>query len=158
MRCYDADDIEARPAVSWRQFILVIPAFLLAAISLQCASVKPPNRVNESAATRPMSSAAEEHARAIELREVYRRPPSQWPAPALDEGVEHRELGLLPPPEFPADNPHSKAKEELGRTLFFDPRLSGSGQIACASCHDPDLAWADGRTVSFGHDRTALAR
>jgi cytochrome c peroxidase len=30
--------------------------------------------------------------------------------------------------------------------------------MACASCHDPDRAWADGRTVSFGHARKPLAR
>ena len=32
-------------------------------------------------------------------------------------------------------------------------RLSKSGQIACASCHNPELGWADGNRVSFGHDR-----
>lgn len=58
----------------------------------------------------------------------------------------------------PKDNPYSKEKDALGYRLFFDPRLSGSGQIACASCHDPDLAWADGRTTSFGHDRAQLHR
>ncbi|MEW4451273.1 cytochrome-c peroxidase [Bremerella sp. JC817] len=36
----------------------------------------------------------------------------------------------------------------LGKALFFDPRISGTGQMACASCHDPDLAWSDGRTRS----------
>ena len=41
---------------------------------------------------------------------------------------------------------------ELGRRLFFDPRLSGSGQIACASCHIPDLSWTDGRKKSVGHE------
>ncbi len=92
------------------------------------------------------------------LRDAYAVPPAEWPAVSLDEGVEHRELGLLPEMAYPADNPHTEAKEKLGRLLFFDPRLSGSGQIACASCHDPDLAWADGRATSFGHDRTKLAR
>jgi cytochrome c peroxidase len=72
--------------------------------------------------------------------------------------VTPRELGLLPSAEYPKDNPYSKEKEALGKALFFDPRLSGSGQIACASCHDPDLAWADGRTTPFGHDRTPLHR
>jgi cytochrome c peroxidase len=42
---------------------------------------------------------------------------------------------------------------ELGRQLFFDPRLSGSGQIACASCHDSQLGWGDGRDQALGHDR-----
>ena len=93
-----------------------------------------------------------------ELRQLYSAPPEQWPAPHIDPGVAWRELGLLPKVEHPADNPHSAAKELLGKTLFFDPRISGSGQLACASCHDPDLHWADGRTTSFGHTRKLLGR
>lgn len=41
----------------------------------------------------------------------------------------------------------------MGRRLFDDPRLSRSAQIACANCHDRQLGWSDGRSVSFGHDR-----
>jgi cytochrome c peroxidase len=108
--------------------------------------------------TRPILSAEELKARAKELRALYKKLPAEWPKPTLDPGVEHLEIGKLPPPEYPKDNPFSKAKVELGQMLFFDPRLSGSGQIACASCHDPDLAWADGRTVSFGHDRAPVKR
>ncbi|MEO1498564.1 MAG: cytochrome c peroxidase [Planctomycetota bacterium] len=93
-----------------------------------------------------------------ELRDLYERPADQWPAPTLDADVAHRELGPLPPMVYPASNPPDKAKEALGRMLFYDPRLSGSGQLACASCHDPDLGWGDGRTVSFGHNRRELAR
>lgn len=37
---------------------------------------------------------------------------------------------------------------ELGRHLFFDTALSGSGRTACASCHDPRLAYSDPRPVS----------
>lgn len=95
---------------------------------------------------------------AARLRTEYLKPAAQWPAPTLDPGVPHVELGLVPPAPHPADNPFSKEKAELGKLLFFDPRLSGSGQIACASCHDPDLSWADGRTTSFGHSRTMLKR
>ncbi len=50
------------------------------------------------------------------------------------------------------------AKVALGQRLFNDPQLSRSGQIACASCHERDLAFADGRRVSFGHDRQAGRR
>jgi cytochrome c peroxidase len=52
-----------------------------------------------------------------------------------------------PPAEipFPAENPYSAAKAELGRRLFFDPILSGDRTRACATCHIPDLAWGDGR-------------
>jgi cytochrome c peroxidase len=92
------------------------------------------------------------------LREQYQRPTEQWPQPAVVAGVSWQELGLLPPVEHPESNPHTPEKQQLGQTLFFDPRLSGSQQLACASCHDPDLAWGDGRTVSFGHDREQLKR
>jgi cytochrome c peroxidase len=38
----------------------------------------------------------------------------------------------------------------LGQKLFFEPRLSGDGTVACATCHDPDRAFTDGRPVSVG--------
>ncbi len=50
----------------------------------------------------------------------------------------------------PKDNPLTSAKVELGRQLFFDKRLSADGSISCASCHDPQKAFADGRKVSEG--------
>jgi cytochrome c peroxidase len=107
---------------------------------------------------RPMLTDEQYKQLAADLRQKYLKPSDQWPAPMLDPGVAHREIGPLPTVEFPADNPYTKEKAELGKLLFFDPRLSGSGQLACASCHDPDLGWADGRTVAFGHDRQALKR
>jgi len=87
------------------------------------------------------------------LRQQYLKTPSQWPKPTLDDGVKFQELGLLPLPTFPSDNPISRDKVALGKKLFFDPQLSRSKQIACASCHDRDLGWGDGRQFSFGHDR-----
>ena len=89
------------------------------------------------------------------LRDIvreYRRPVAEWPPFVVDEGVPARELGELPP--LPPEPWHTPASEALGKLLFFDPRLSASGQIACASCHDPELGWADGRRFPFGHDRT----
>ncbi|MEQ1920714.1 MAG: cytochrome c peroxidase, partial [Elusimicrobiota bacterium] len=42
---------------------------------------------------------------------------------------------------------------ELGRQLFFDPRLSGNGAMSCATCHDPSRAWGDAlpRGRGLGH-------
>jgi cytochrome c peroxidase len=121
-------------------------------------SARPAPATGPSNVLKQPQSEKEYLAQASLLREIYSKPAAEWPKPILDPGIPHREIGKLPPPEFPKDNPWSKDKEDLGKMLFFDPRLSGSGQIACASCHDPDLAWADGRTVSFGHGRTALKR
>jgi cytochrome c peroxidase len=50
----------------------------------------------------------------------------------------------------PRKNPMTLAKIELGRKLFFDARLSVDGQISCASCHDPKLAFTDGKAVAEG--------
>lgn len=107
---------------------------------------------------RPESTNAEYAAQAARLRALYSKPSSEWPAPTIDPGVEFVEITRTPEPVYPKSEPYSVEKAELGKRLFFDPRLSGSGQIACASCHDADLAWADGRTTSFGHGRLTLKR
>jgi cytochrome c peroxidase len=51
------------------------------------------------------------------------------------------EIGPLPPLPIPEDNPLTPEKVELGKRLFFDPRLSGDGSLACVSCHLPDQGW-----------------
>ena len=91
------------------------------------------------------------------LRAVYSKPSAEWPAATVDEGVAYVELGPIEKHVLPKDDA-GKARIELGRALFFDPRLSGTGQMACASCHDADLGWADGRTTSFGHAFKQLRR
>lgn len=58
----------------------------------------------------------------------------------------------------PADNPITPAKVELGKKLFFDPRLSGSGIISCASCHNPSFGWQDGQAIGVGDHGTPLSR
>ncbi|MEI6501289.1 MAG: cytochrome c peroxidase [Armatimonadota bacterium] len=60
--------------------------------------------------------------------------------------------GLLPPMPVPADNPMSDAKVTLGKSLYFDKRLSSNNTVSCASCHRPDAAWADVTPVSEGVD------
>ena len=81
----------------------------------------------------------------------YAQPSSEWPPATVDPGIKAVELGPLP--EIPDVDWHTEAREELGKKLFFDPRMSRSEQIACASCHDSHLGWTDGRRSSFGHDR-----
>jgi cytochrome c peroxidase len=56
----------------------------------------------------------------------------------------------LNPLVIPADNPITKEKVELGKMLFFDPRLSKDGTVSCASCHDPKRGWSNGADVATG--------
>lgn len=51
---------------------------------------------------------------------------------------------------FSKSNPYSKDKEELGKLLFFDTRLSGFNGRSCATCHNPGLVWSDGMKLSIG--------
>lgn len=50
----------------------------------------------------------------------------------------------------PTDNPTTPAKVALGKMLFHDPRLSSSGTISCASCHNTMLGGEDNRGGSVG--------
>ena len=58
-------------------------------------------------------------------------------------------LPALPP--IPADNSMTPEKIELGKMLFFEPRISSSGTISCATCHNPALGWADRIPRAVGH-------
>lgn len=51
---------------------------------------------------------------------------------------------------IPADNPLTKEKIELGKQLYFDPRLSSDNTISCASCHHPDKGWSNGERFATG--------
>ena len=51
---------------------------------------------------------------------------------------------------IPPASPLTPAGVTLGQRLFFDPRLSGDGSVACATCHDPARAFTDGRPRSVG--------
>ncbi|MCP5141332.1 MAG: c-type cytochrome [Chromatiales bacterium] len=51
---------------------------------------------------------------------------------------------------YPADNPPSAAKIELGKQLFFDPRFSATGTISCNSCHNLMAGGDDSRQTSMG--------
>jgi len=92
------------------------------------------------------------------LRELYNKPPANWPKPTIDSGVKWQELGLLPKSPISERDEPTKNMVALGKVLFYDPRLSGSNQISCISCHSPDMNWADGRQVSLGHNQAANSR
>src|SRR5258708_8312223 len=63
-----------------------------------------------------------------------------------------RQLGVpvaLTDSVIPKNNPQTPEKIALGERLFFDGRLSANGTVACASCHDPRLAFTDARPVAL---------
>ncbi len=62
------------------------------------------------------------------------------------------------PPPAPGDNPPTPDGIALGARLFADPRLSGDGRRACASCHRPELAFTDGRRRAQAVSGGALRR
>ncbi len=57
---------------------------------------------------------------------------------------------------YPPDDPYSQAKFTLGRSLFFDPILSGSKIRSCSTCHNPALSWADGERHALGEKELPL--
>jgi cytochrome c peroxidase len=73
-------------------------------------------------------------------------------------------LEPLPEVKIPNDNPQTKIKIELGKLLYFDPRLSGDGSTSCATCHDPNQGFAKSTEMSpaypgnkhFRHSPTVL--
>jgi cytochrome c peroxidase len=64
----------------------------------------------------------------------------------------------FPQPQVPESNPMTVDKVELGRHLFYDPRLSGNATQACASCHLQELAFADGEVTPTGSTGDAIPR
>lgn len=77
----------------------------------------------------------------------------------LEPGHDSLQSWLLPdiPPQ-PADNKMTPARIELGKMLFFDPRLSGDGNLSCAGCHNPLLGWSDGLPTAKGVKSKVLGR
>jgi len=86
------------------------------------------------------------------IRGQYSRPSQYWPAPWVAEGVSWTELAALPSVPLDLTNDSIRQIVDLGKALFFDTRLSSSGKISCATCHDPGLNWTDGKARSIGHE------
>lgn len=58
----------------------------------------------------------------------------------------------------PSNNLVTPERVALGKALFFDPRLSGSNWISCATCHNPALGWSDALPTAIGHGMKILGR
>ena len=64
----------------------------------------------------------------------------------------------LPELPVPEDNRLTHGKVELGKQLFFDPRLSRDNTISCAACHDPTKGWSNGQRFATGIDGQVTGR
>lgn len=81
-----------------------------------------------------------------------------WGLPAPD-GPRPNSLASTNPGSAPAAYATAlRTKEEMGRLLFFDRRLSGDAGVSCASCHQPEKGWADGMRLSAGYPSTLYFR
>ena len=74
--------------------------------------------------------------------------PEEWPIDPVS-GLRVPAHAPLPPVPDWADNPFNEAKRKLGRALFFDPRLSSSGNGNCPACHASFDAFQSGGIVDI---------
>jgi cytochrome c peroxidase len=77
----------------------------------------------------------------------------------FEAGHESLQDWLLPDkPPYPEDNEPTAERVELGKMLFFDPRIGGDGNMSCASCHNPLLGWSDALPTAKGFKSQVLGR
>ncbi len=78
--------------------------------------------------------------------------------PVLKAGHASLKEWILPDVPTPEGNALNAARIDLGRHLFFDPRLSGEGNMSCGTCHNPALGWSDGLPTAKGVRSAILGR
>jgi cytochrome c peroxidase len=87
-----------------------------------------------------------------------------WCVSAADKNVfepGHPSLrGWLLPSKwtYPEGNEPTPDRVSLGKKLFFDPKLSGDGDMSCGTCHKPENGWSDGLPTARGHKGLVLSR
>lgn len=78
------------------------------------------------------------------------------PTPPIDQlKAKYRRPDTIP---FPPNDRYTPEKTLLGRTLYYDTRLSAAGERACASCHNPGFGYGDGLAKSIGYEMRPLDR
>lgn len=80
--------------------------------------------------------------------------PFNFEAPTFFENNSFNTIYFTPP----VDRVISDEKIALGAKLFFEPKLSKSGDMACVSCHNPEKAYSDGLVVNLDNEGNPLQR
>ncbi|MEM9623018.1 MAG: cytochrome c peroxidase, partial [Pseudomonadota bacterium] len=75
---------------------------------------------------------------------------AQVPLPDTTDTTRVLVPDFYPAPLIPADNQPTPARIQLGKRLFGEPLLSDTGDFSCATCHQPDRHFTDGRTTAIG--------
>lgn len=115
------------------------------------AAPEKPAEEKPAPAAPPQKAAEEKPAAKAPEEKPAARVPSQPPAASKPASAFKLEVPLgLPPVPIPKDNPLTPEKIELGKMLYFDKRVSKDGTVACATCHDPKMAWAEHTPTSTG--------
>ena len=78
------------------------------------------------------------------------------PGASIDERIESLKAKFQRVPQRTPSPPD--ARVAVGRTLFFDPRLSRASFISCATCHNPGFSWGDALPRAIGHGMKTLGR
>jgi len=130
------------------------------ALQLGCQPAEaPPKGGAQQPATEPGEQPAEQPAEqpgeqpAEQPAEGPAEGPGEQPAEGPAEGPAAMKVEVpsgLPDLPVPDDNPMTAEKVELGKLLYFDTRVSKDGTISCATCHDPQMGWAEHRPTSAG--------
>ncbi|QDU60570.1 Cytochrome c551 peroxidase precursor [Planctomycetes bacterium Pan216] len=148
------------------------PIMVLAVLGLfGCGKSAAPKVTDEKATQEPAPASQEttpepSGPEVVEIEEIFTLPAADDKSSKLDAAAikqflandaNHQPIipaapvGLDDPAKYiPEESPLTRAKVELGRLLYFDPRLSKDETISCASCHDPEMGWADASPVSTG--------
>lgn len=83
---------------------------------------------------------------------------ASWAGAYVKAGDPALQEWLLPEPAELKGNDSTPARIELGKKLFFEPRISANGNMSCGTCHNPSLGWSDGMPTAVGHNGKVLGR
>lgn len=142
---------------SWLWACAVCLAACLILPQVGCGPAEKEKKPKDTKSAKPEGKPAEKHAEKPEEKPAEKpeekpaekpvEKPAEKPAAAVMEIKVPLGLGPVPVPE---DNPMTADKVELGKMLYFDKRVSKDGSVSCATCHDPNMAWAEHTPTSTG--------